>query len=157
MEEENKDNIQIYELGYHLIPDLDENGVSKEVLSLKDKLESLGGHIISEAFPESKNLAYDISKRMEVGYKTFSKSFFGWVKFELESDKIKELHSFANSNNSVIRFIIVKTVRENTLYSSKMVSGNKKDTSQVGEIEGEQKIEISEEEINKSIDELIVE
>lgn len=154
MKEEKKDNIEIYELGYHLVPDITDSGVASEVAILKNKIESLGGNFISDAFPEQRNLSYDISKRVEGGYKTFSKSYFGWFKFELNKDKIQELHLFVDKMSSIVRFIIVKTVRENTLYYPKMIS-NKKNLSKTEE--GGEKVEMSEEEINKSIDDLVVE
>ena len=157
MEENTKDldNIKIYELGYHLIPTINEESLGVEVSKLQTIISENGGNIISEEFPQMKNLSYEISKVLENKYNRFNRSYFGWMKFEADSSVIGEIDKKVTSNPSVLRFLIVKTVKENTIYTPKIIS-----KKEIKPEEGSLEIPVekaSPEEIDKSIDDLLVE
>ena len=157
MEENTKDldNIKIYELGYHLIPTINEESLGVEVSKLQTIISENGGNIISEEFPQMKNLAFEISKVSENKYNRFNKAYFGWIKFEIDSSVIREIDKKATSNPSVLRFLIVKTVKKNTIYTPKIIS-----KKEIKPEEGSLEIPVekaSPEEIDKSIDDLLVE
>jgi ribosomal protein S6 len=87
-----------------------------------------------------------------------SQGYFGWVKFELPKDEIKEIKKFLDGNDDVLRYLIIKTVRENTLLNGKMIFKKeeimKKDVEvSEEEVAGEP---ATPEEIDKSIDELVI-
>ena len=46
--------------------------------------------------------------------------YFGWVKFELEAGAIENVKKIFDNNVDVLRHLIIKTVRENTLLNGKM-------------------------------------
>jgi len=157
MEETNKDldNVKVYELGYHLIPTIGEDSLGVEVSRLQTLITENGGSIISEEFPQMRNLAYEISKVSENKYTNFSKAYFGWIKFEIDSSLIGGIGEKVTSNPSVLRFLIIKTVRENTMYTPKILTKKEAKVEETGEVVVAEKA--SPEEIDKSIDDLLVE
>jgi len=149
---------KIYEIGYHLISSIAEENVPAEVDKIKDVLVKEKANIISEETPKLRPLAYSIKKAFGGSYKTFDKAYFGFIKFELNEGDIKNIDSNFKSNESVLRYIVVKTVRENTMYSPKITVFSDKE-SKVKTFTRPEKIEktASIEEIDKSIDELVSE
>src|SRR3989344_4596924 len=148
---------QIYELGYHLVPTVSETDLSQEVAKLQNIITDAHGSIISESFPEMRGLAYEIAKRVDTNYSRFNKAYFGWIKFEAIGSSIEDIDKKLKLNLSVLRFILVKTVRENTMFTPKIVSPRRehKEDGLVKEAEPVLKTPISEEEIDKSIEALI--
>ncbi len=149
---------KIYEIGYHLISSIAEENIPAEVDKIKDVLAKEKAVILSEEMPKLRPLAYAIKKAFGGSYKTFDKAYFGFIKFELNEGDITKIDSDLKSNESVLRYIIVKTVRENTMYSPKITVFSDKEFKPKISIKTE-KIEktASIEEIDKSIDELVSE
>jgi ribosomal protein S6 len=158
--DENIDEGQIYELGFHILPTVAEEKLPEIVLKIKDSITKNNGEVISDEFPKQKVLAYDIRKRIETKYVSFNRSFFGWVKFEAPSASADKIKKDMDNNGDVLRFIIVKTVRENTMHTPKYQSMAKGVSEEVRVSKDltipVEKTEISEAEIDKSIDELLV-
>ncbi len=155
MDENIKDvNLDIYEVGYHILPTIGEDELPKEVAKIQALVAERGGTVIAEEFPTLRTLAYEIAKRVEVKYNRYTKAYFGWIKFELPKQAIGEIDSALKDNPSVLRHIVVKTVRENTMSPVVKAPSAKKEES-VTEEEAP-KPEVSEAEIDKSIDELVI-
>jgi ribosomal protein S6 len=158
--EEMLDESQIYEVGFHILPTVPEEKLPEVVLKIKDSITNSGGEIISDEFPKLRILAYEIKKRVETKYISFNKAYFGWVKFEIESGSVDKIKKEMDSNGDVLRFIIVKTVRENTMHTPKYQPIAKAVSDEVKVPKDitvpVEKTEISEEEIDKSIDELLI-
>ncbi|MBN2093954.1 MAG: 30S ribosomal protein S6 [Candidatus Zambryskibacteria bacterium] len=158
-----KDENQIYEIGFHILPSIPEENLQLEISKLEDLITKKGGIIISQEFPKLRNLAYEIRKRFEIKYLNFNKAYFGWIKFEIFRGLITEIKKEIDVNSNILRFIIVKTVKENTIYTPKILNIPKSPVSLESQISKDENInkessessEISEEEIDKSIDELL--
>lgn len=156
MDEEN-DKL-IYEVGFHLLPTIDEVSVPSETLGIKSIIEDNKGVVISEDMPKLIPLAYDISKSIDSKKHRFNKAYFGWVKFEIEASKIGDIKSKIENLQNVLRFLIVRTVRENTMHIPKIPMFKKENIKEEKTEEGEiEKPKATEAEIDKSIDELIIE
>jgi len=163
---ENKDEIEIlvYEAGYHLVSTVDESEVLVYSSKIKSLIEGGGGVIISEEMPKSMVLAYEISKSVNTKKQKFSKSYFGWVKFEMDPTHVLNLKNKIESLPEVLRLLVIKTVKENTISTPK-IPMFRRENSKEGSLvtsknfpvktEEAEKVEISEEEIDKSIDELV--
>lgn len=165
--------VRVYELGYQIMSSVAEDAVGVEVETLKSIIAKHGGQIISEGNPELIDLAYTIRKRFESGYQKFDRAHFGWVKFEMNGDKLSELKADIDEVESVIRYIVVKTVRENTIYGPEVMKALKAeeevDEIEAGDIpkkseapktktaeeEKEEKGEVVEEELDEKLDELV--
>ncbi len=150
---------KIYEIGYHLISSIAEENVAKEIEKIKEYLSKEKATIISEEDAVLRPLAYSIKKGFGGVYKTYDKAYFGFIKFELpEESQIEEINKKMKANDNVLRFLLIKTVRENTMYSPRINVFADKDTkiktitkSEKDSIEAPATVE----EMDKSIDALV--
>jgi hypothetical protein len=49
----------------------------------------------------------------------FNEGYFGWVKFTLDPAKLKDLEKGIKLDEEVVRYLIVTTVAENTVYTKR--------------------------------------
>lgn len=160
MEDANEDveiNSRIYEVGYLLLPTIPEEGIPALYGNLKDLVVSLGGEIISDEMPKMITLAYTMSKVTQNVRSKFNSAFFGWVKFEINPEKVLELKKKLDLDPNFLRFLILKTVRENTIAAKRFVhkDSRKKIFSAKKEGENENVAPIDEKEIDKEIDAMV--
>ncbi|MFA6536686.1 MAG: 30S ribosomal protein S6 [Candidatus Paceibacterota bacterium] len=111
---------QIYEVGFLLIPTIDEADLGKEFTTIKDVLEKQGVTFISEEMPKLRVLAYQMRKKINAVYQKYNNAYFGWIKFEGGAETQENLKKALDSNLKVLRYIIVSTVRENTMVGLKI-------------------------------------
>jgi len=169
MEKKEKTEVKIdekvYEVGYHLVSSIAEENIPAEVEKIKQVLNKENAVIISEENPKLRPLAYTIKKAFGGTYKKFDKAYFGFIKFALtEGGDITKIDSFMKSNESVLRYLVIKTVRENTMFYPKSLSFvnkevkfklEKSDKVEKADKENKEVKPASIEEIDKSIDELV--
>jgi ribosomal protein S6 len=153
---------KIYEVGYHILSSVSEENIPVEVEKIKGYLAKEKAVIIGDEAPKLRPLAYSIKKAFGGTYKTFDKAYFGFIKFELgENGDIRNIDLSMKNNESVLRYIVIKTVRENTMYSPKITVFSDKDAKikttfkEDKIVKGEKTATI--EEIDKSIDALVSE
>ncbi len=158
-EKATKDSGRIYEVGFHVAPIVGEEGLAHEVSAIKALLEKASAAIVSEDFPRLRTLAYPLSKVIKGTKHTFKECFFGWVKFESDPEKVESITREIDKMENIVRFIAVKTVRENTLYGSKFAQKERMSPKKEegGEKEIEEKKEVNVEEVDKAIEDLVVE
>jgi len=152
---------KIYEVGYHVLSSVSEENILSEVEKIKAYLAKEKAIIISEEAPKLRPLAYSIKKAFGGTYKVFDKAYFGFIKFELGEDgDVRNIDLGMKNNESVLRYLVIKTVRENTMYSPKITVYSDKDakikTFKVEKTDKDEK-PASIEEIDKSIDALVSE
>jgi ribosomal protein S6 len=155
MNEKDNDNL-VYEVGFHLLPNIDESNVPVEALNIKSIVEENGGVIISEEMPKMTALSYDISKVIDTKRQKFSKAYFGWVKFEMDPSKILNVKTKVENLTNVLRSIIVKTVKEDTMHVHKIPMFRKENPKEEKGEDIVEKPKVSEAELDKSIDELVI-
>lgn len=118
--------MHVYEVGYLIMPTVAEDNLSAEVSWLNGIIEANKGEIISEEFPKMRDLAYMMEKIIEAKHQKFNEAYFGWVKFELPVGAIKTITQSLDTRASILRHLVTKTVRENTLYGSKLAAEARK-------------------------------
>lgn len=154
----NTGDVQVYEVGYHLLPSVPEEEVASEVAKIHSILSENGASVIAEGLPLLRQLAYAISKKIETKTLNFHKAYFGWIKFEMDRGQVENLKNKITDLPKILRFLIIKTVRENTMYSPKVPVFKKElsreDTATEGEVAA--KTPATEAEIDKSIDDLVI-
>ena len=158
---EKGDTLAVYEASYLLLPSLAVEQVPAKVASLKKMLTSVGGQVISDENPILIDLAYPMTKVVGTLRHKCTKGYFGWVKFETTKEGIEAVKKGLDMDNEILRHIIIRTVRENTLLSGKMKlkSEDKKlgegyETEVIEPVVPEK--ESTPEEIDKSIDDLVI-
>jgi ribosomal protein S6 len=158
------EELQVYEIGFHLLPSIPEEKLPEEVYAIKEVIEKNGGLFVSEDFPKQKVLTYKIYKKIGGQNKGFDTAYFGWIKFEINPSLISEIKSKIDSNDNLLRYLLVKTVKENTMFSPQSKNSTLKDESSEEEDadsgdnnseDGESSEPVSEEEIDKGIDKLV--
>ena len=108
---------RVYELGYLLMPSVDEGDLSKERDALVALITKYQGIVIDEGQPVLIDLAYNMDKIINNKKSTFSQGYFGWIKFDVSPAETEALNAEVEAFENLIRSILIKTVRENTLTS----------------------------------------
>lgn len=158
--ERGEGRLHAHEVGYHIVPAVSIENLSNEVENIKNFLTKEGVVIISEEFPKMRELAYSISKNVGGIKRNFDTAYFGWIKFDARETPIAKIKKFFDENENILRFLLINTVRENTIFSANLTDNEKKEeikTSKKEEDKKEVKSPISQEELDKTIDKLIVE
>ncbi|MCH7598106.1 30S ribosomal protein S6 [Patescibacteria group bacterium] len=160
--EEINEEKTIYEIGFHVVPTVDEGELSARVSLVKEAIKKEGGVLIMEESPKKISLAYSMSK-MESGKRTmFDSAYFGWLKFEMDRDNIGNIKRVLDENNDILRFLIIKTVREDTRVPRRVVTAQKAEAAPkpkptVKLTKKETPASVVDAEIDRTIEELIVE
>lgn len=142
------EKMHVYEVGYLIMPTVAEDNLTQEVSWLNDMITSNKGEIISEEFPKLRTLVYTMEKVLESKHQKINEAYFGWVKFELPVAAIKPITEALDTRPSILRHLVIKTVRENTLYSSKLAAEARK-------AEGEEAAAAAEEKAPKTEETLV--
>jgi len=104
----------VYEVGY-LIAGVPEEKVSAEAEAVKKIVVGSGAEVIAEESPRHEQLAYTIRKKTVAGsYDKFDEAYFGWIKFEVGTDKIEGIKKTVEIIPSVLRMLVMTTIRDNT-------------------------------------------
>lgn len=149
-------NSKVYELGYLLVPIIAEEDIAVSYGNLKELVLSFGGEIIADEMPKMINLAYAMQKVTSNVRNKFDKAYFGWTKFVVSSKKVLELKKHLDLDPNFIRFLILKTVKENTIAAKRFVRGETyKRPPMRKSAERETPVPINKEEIDKEIDALV--
>lgn len=146
---------RVYELAYLVSPNIAEDKLAEQVSSIKALLEKHGAFVISEEYPKFRQLAYNMVKPMGGKNEKYSNAYFGWVKFEVSVEGALSIKDELKKMSQLVRLLIVKTERE-TKYPAKTAFW--KDMPK-REVKAEPKTgpSMSEAEIDKTIEELVVE
>lgn len=144
----------VYEVGFHVVPTVSPENLPKEVDAIKAILGGAGATVISEEFPKLRNLAYTMIKPVGAARHRFDTAYFGWIKFEGAKEVAAEIDKTLKASDKIIRHLLIKTVRENTIYGPKILGEEKREAVKA-EGKAEDKPQASQEEIDKSIDKLV--
>lgn len=117
---ENETNKNVYELGFHLVPTIEAENTAKAFGDIKEAIEKMGATVISSEMPKEMTLAYEMRAVIDNKVAYFTKSFFSWIKFDLDPSLVSGVKEMIEKRNDIIRFIIVSTVTENTLAPRKL-------------------------------------
>jgi len=156
--------LRLYELGYHLLPTVAEEALGEEVSKLKDAIEKRGGIFVSDEMPKMIQLAYSLPKIISNKRKNFSSAHFGWMRFQMSGEEADKLKRDLEKNKNILRFILLKTVPPKAVLPKRMtffapqkpiIQKEMKETKLEEEkVRGR---EMTEAELDKTIEELIVE
>ncbi len=152
----------VYEVGFHVVPTVGDEGVSAVVESVRKALGD--NEIISEGFPKKITLAYQVDlpavrQGADAGKREkYTESYFGHIKFAMEREDITAFTEAMRVMQPVLRFLIIETVREDVaaaprraVFTSDRLEGKTLDKPTV---EPEKAVEVSEAELDKSIEAL---
>ena len=154
-----KETRPIYEIGFHVVPNLDEAGAAKAAEIIRAAVEKGDAEIISEGAPTRVRLAYTIERATAGHREKFDEAYFGFIKFATEREHVSGLETTLRANRDIMRYLLVETIRED------LVNAPRRATFASDRLEGEtikkpaaapeKTGEVSEEDLNKSIDALV--
>ncbi|MES2007063.1 MAG: 30S ribosomal protein S6 [Patescibacteria group bacterium] len=152
------DEQAVYELAFHIVPQIPEDGVGAVV----EKLHKLIGkaEVVTEQVPAKMTLSYTIERADSGKREKFDTAYFGWIKFVTERSEIQGIEQGVRAMSEVLRYLLVETVRENTMEQPRRAAVFTSDRLEGQTIEKpvapvEKSAEVSEEELNKSLEGLI--
>ena len=154
-ENENVGRNGVYEVGYIMVPSIAEENLGGEVSSFKDSLTNLGVSFISDEYPKMMELAYEMTRSIENKKQKFSYGYFGWVKFECNTEAAKVIKEALDKNEKLVRYLMIKTVRESTM-SQRRAYGKQEGAKRHFTPKVEENVPLNEEVIDKEIDALVV-
>lgn len=114
------DTSRIYEVGFHLVPMIPLEQVANHAAEIKALITKNGGIVISEGEAKLIDLAYEISTLINGVKHRCTTAYFGWMKFECEAEQSLAIEKALKADKNVLRFLLVKTVRENTMIDKKL-------------------------------------
>ena len=149
---------RVYELGYLLVPTIKEEDLSAIYGNIKDLVSSFGGIVITDEMPKTISLAYSMAKVVANVRSKFNTAYFGWVKFTMSGEKVLELKKKLDLDPNFVRFLILKTVKENTIASKRFIRGDmthRRGPAFKRNKDDKEAVPINKEEIDKEIDAMV--
>ena len=108
---------RVYELGFHIDPELPQEEVKKTYQSLREKASTL----VAEGEPQKIPLAYTISQKVQGGgRRDFDTAYFAWFAYEADSVEHEAIVEAAKAEARLIRFIDLRTDTETAKHAAEM-------------------------------------
>ncbi len=151
-----KNTTPVYEIGFHVVPTVGDEGVAAVVDAVRKALGD--AEIISEGFPQKMTLAYQVERATQGKREKYTESYFGHCKFAMERENIVAFDLAMRNLQPILRFLIIETVREDVaqaprraVFSSDRLEGK---TIEKPAAAAEKAAEVSEADLDKSIEAL---
>lgn len=110
---------RVYELGFHLDPELPQEEVKKAYGDIRDRVAA-AGTIIAEGEPVKIPLAYTISRMETGGRRDFNSAFFCWIAYEADGAGHEKISQAAREDSRIVRFLDIRTTVEEAKHSAEM-------------------------------------
>ena len=154
---ENEGDVKLYELGIHLVPTLSEEAAVAKFAEIIAKIEKIGGAIKSSKNPETRPLAYEISKSGGGKKEKYETSFFGFTIFEMKREEITAFQKWVNIMPEMLRSIVVEVPKDILVPKERRIpQSHKEETKRTTDPTTEAK-PINEVELDKTIEQLVIE
>lgn len=143
---------RVYELGFHIDPELSVEDVKKVYAGLRSVMEKAGA-IVAEGEPQKIQLAYTVSRSETGGRRDFDTSYFAWIAYETTGEGHAKVAETVREESRVFRFLDVLTTKEAAEHAAQLAevllqAGRKNE----GDLEGEE--EVIEAEIDQALKEV---
>lgn len=110
---------RVYELGFHLDPELPIEEVKKAYQAVRDTIAEKGT-VVAEGEPVKIQLAYTISRQEVAGRRDFDSAYFSWIVYETSANNHADVVTAVNAEKRIIRFIDLVTTKEAARHSVEM-------------------------------------
>lgn len=110
---------RVYELGFHLDPELPSDEAKKVYQVLRD-IVSGAGEIVAEGQPQKVQLAYTISRSVDHVRRDYDSAYFAWIAYEATSEGHEVVLGAAKSEMNIIRFLDIRTERDLAIHAAEM-------------------------------------
>jgi ribosomal protein S6 len=106
--------MQVYEIGYLILPSFAEDAVVGIANSIKGVIAKEGGTEIASEEPFKQDLAYTMTKTVGASRYVVNEAYLGWIKFEMEPENVLKVKAEVEKMDEVLRLLLVKAPRETT-------------------------------------------
>lgn len=110
---------RVYEIGFHLDPELPQEEVKKAYQAVRDHVASVGT-IVAEGEPVKIPLSYTISRSNTVGRRDFNSAFFCWIAYEADGAGHDSIAEMAKTDPRIIRFLDIRSTVDEAKHSAEM-------------------------------------
>jgi ribosomal protein S6 len=110
---------RVYELGFHIDPELPQEEVKKTYGSIREYIAA-NGTIVAEGEPQKVPLAYTISRSETTGRRDFNTAYFAWIAYEADGAGHQAVSDMAKGEAKIIRFIDLRTTKEAAQHAAEM-------------------------------------
>jgi ribosomal protein S6 len=110
---------RVYELGFHLDPELPTEEVKKAYQAILELITSKST-IVALSEPEKIQLSYTISRQGasdSPGRRDFDSAYFSWIVYETSAENHADVLTAANADKRIIRFIDLITTKDAARHS----------------------------------------
>lgn len=150
---ESHDERDQYEFAFHLLPTVADGEVEAVITDLKTIIQNHGGEISDEETPQRFTLAYEIRKAVEGRSLRYTNSWFGWIRFSLMRAELEAVTTEIVHRPEVLRHLIVRLTREEAANPHRAFTKKQEPVTVVaGEADSEEVAEVSEDDLNKSLE-----
>lgn len=148
---------RLYELAYLISPHVSEEKLTEAVGRIKSVFEKQGIFIVFEEFPKFRPLAYTLIKPLGGKNEKYTNAYFGWMKFETPGASLAEVTTALEKDADIVRFLLVKVGRDQKTSMRAPLWRRDAPKRETVKAESPKGPAMSEAEIEKTIEELIVE
>ncbi len=145
--EEDTAEPRVYELGFHIDPELPQEEVKSLYQAIKDAIAAIGT-VIAVGEPEKMQLAYTISRMEHEGRHDFKSSFFTWIAYETNNTGHTTVLETLREETRIFRFIDILTEKEVVEHAAEQ-----RDLRKHTQEKTEETKEVSEEELDNALEE----
>lgn len=110
---------RVYELGFHLDPELPSEEVKKAYQTIRALIEKQGT-LVAEGEPEQVKLAYTISRQEPSGRRDFDSAHFSWIAYETSAPNHQEVIEEVRADKRIVRFIDLVTDKEAARHAAEL-------------------------------------
>ncbi len=110
---------RVYELGFHLDPELPTEEVKAAYAALR-KIVEVQGTIVAEGEPLHIQLAYTISRQETGGRRDFNAAYFCWIAYEATVEAHAAVLEAAKDEKRIIRFIDLATTKDAARHAAEL-------------------------------------
>lgn len=157
-----KADSKIYEVGYLVGAAVPEEKIAEEVALVRSVLEKNGAKVLFEELPRIKQLAYVIEKSVGGKREKHQTAYFGFTRFEVSGDSLADIKKGLEAIKNIVRIILIMVPKEIPVVSKPLfkarVERPKVDLPKEKDKEAvTQRATMTEAELDKTIEELVVE
>ncbi len=117
--DEDQAEVRVYELGFHIDPELPSEEVKKVYEGVR-AIVAGAGTVVAENAPMKVQLAYTISKSDTAGRRDFDTAFFAWIAYEANGEGHEAVLAAAREEGRIFRHIDLRTTKEQALHMAEM-------------------------------------
>ncbi len=144
-----------YEFAFHLLPTVADGEVAGVIGELKALITTHGGEVFDEEAPQRFTLAYEIRKSVEGRSSRFTSSWFGWLRFWLTREELVKMTDEISHRTDILRNLTIRLTREEVLHPFRVFDKKQESATVVlSEADSEEAVEVSEEDLNKSLEQI---